>query len=241
LGLQEIGSTNALLELRSALKASGLDYPHWEHVAGPDTNLQVAVLSRFPITARRSHTREGFLLGGRRLRVARGFAEVELEVNDRYSFTLFVAHLKSRRPVAQADEAEWREQEALLLREKVDARLQADPNANVAIVGDLNDVKDSISTKALLGKGRNALIDARPAEKNGDDGHSTTPGFAPRNITWTYFYGKEDTYSRIDYILLSRVMAREWDPEGTYVLSLPNSGVASDHRPLLAAFEASNR
>src|SRR5882672_3717684 len=59
--LQEIGGTNILLELRASLKAEGLDYPFWEHVNGWDTNIQIAVLSRFPITARRPHTNDSFL------------------------------------------------------------------------------------------------------------------------------------------------------------------------------------
>ena len=58
LALQEMGSTNALLELRDSLKAEGLDFPYWEHVTGPDTNIHVAVLSRFPFTARRPHPDE---------------------------------------------------------------------------------------------------------------------------------------------------------------------------------------
>src|SRR5262249_4179471 len=74
--LQEMGTTNALLELRASLKSEGLDYPHWEHVAGWDTNIHVAVLSRFPITARQPHTNDSYLLLGRRFRVSRGFAEV---------------------------------------------------------------------------------------------------------------------------------------------------------------------
>jgi exonuclease III len=56
-----------------------------------------------------------------------------------------------------------------------------------------------------------------------------------------HFYGVEDTYSRIDYILLSPGMAREWVKKETYVLALPNWGVGSDHRPIVAAFEAENK
>jgi endonuclease/exonuclease/phosphatase family metal-dependent hydrolase len=238
LALQEIGDTNALLELRSSLKAEGLDYPYWDHVSGFDTNIYVAVLSQFPIVARRPHSREGFLLSGRRLRVSRGFAEVDIRVNSRYSFTLITAHLKSRRPVAVADEAEMREQEALILREKIDARLNANPQANVIVLGDFNDVKDSRSTRMVIGRGKLALVDTRPAEKNGDDQPNPNPQFEPRHITWTHHYGKEDTYSRIDYILLSRGMAREWNTNGTYVLSLSNWGVGSDHRPVIASFSA---
>jgi endonuclease/exonuclease/phosphatase family metal-dependent hydrolase len=241
LGLQEIGSSNALQELRASLNSEGLDYPFWEFVTGSDPDINIAVLSRFPIAERRSHTRDTFLLGGRRFRTSRGFAEVDIQVTDRYRFTLFVAHLKSRRPVAQADEADLREQEALLLREKLQTRLQARPSLNLVLVGDLNDVRDSGSTRALLGKGRLALLDTRPAERNGDANASSTPGLVPRNITWTYFYGKEDTYSRIDYIMVSRGMAKELDPSGTYVLALPNWGLASDHRPVIARFVAEDK
>ena len=59
---EEMGSTNALLELRDSLKADGLDLPYWEHVTGFDTNIHVAILSRFPFTARRPHTNDSFLL-----------------------------------------------------------------------------------------------------------------------------------------------------------------------------------
>jgi hypothetical protein len=56
LALQEIGSVAALLELRAALQAEGLDFPHWEHVIGSDANVHVAILSRFPFSARRPNT-----------------------------------------------------------------------------------------------------------------------------------------------------------------------------------------
>ena len=32
----------------------------------------------------------------------------------------------------------------------------------------------------------------------------------PRNVTWTHFYGKEDSTRGIDFILLSPGLAREW-------------------------------
>jgi endonuclease/exonuclease/phosphatase family metal-dependent hydrolase len=162
-------------------------------------------------------------------------------VNDRYSFTLMTAHLKSRRPVPEADEAELREQEAVRLRERIDARLTANPNANLVVLGDLNDTHDTKSIRTIIGRGRKALIDTRPAERNGDNLPNPNPRYEPRNVTWTHHYGKEDSYSRIDYLLLSHGMAREWNKAETCVLALPNWGIGSDHRPLVATFVAEER
>lgn len=241
IAFEEMGALSALQELQASLKADGLDLPHLEHVTGWDTNIHVAVLSRFPITARRSHTNDSFLLGGRRYHVGRGFSEVEIKVNDHYSFTLIGAHLKSKRAVPEADEAELRLEEAKLLREKVDARLKADPSANVVVLGDFNDNKDSRSTKAVIGYGKSKLVDTRPAERNGDNLPNPNPAWEPKNITWTHFYGKEDTYSRIDYLLLSPGMAREWVKAETFIPTIANWGLGSDHRPLVATFEATDK
>ena len=241
LAVEEIGSTNTLLELRSSLQAEGLSYPYWSHVAGFDTNIHVAVLSRFPFLACRPHTNEGFLLNGRRFRVSRGFAEVDVRVNAEYKFTLIAAHLKSRREVPQADEADLREQEAGILREIIDGRLRADPNLNLMVLGDFNDLKDSKPIRIIIGRGNRALIDTRPAEKNGELPLASNGAAAPRNVNWTYYFSKDDTYSRVDYLLLSHGMAREWQTNTTYVLALPGWGVASDHRPIIAGFVAHDR
>lgn len=241
LALEEMGSRSALEELRGSLGAQGLELGYWEHVAGFDTNIHVAVLSRFPFTARRSHTNEDFLLGGRRFRVSRGFAEVDVQVSTNFAFTLLAAHLKSRRTLAEADESELRLEEAKRLREKIDARLAANPDLNLVVLGDFNDTCGSRPIRVLIGRGRHKLIDSRPAERNGDNAPSENPAWAPRNVTWTHYFGRDDTYSRIDYILLSRGMARAWVTNETYVLTMPNWGVGSDHRPLVATFEAEPR
>jgi len=238
LALQEVGSLSALLELRDSLKSDGLDLPYWQHLSGADTNTHIALLSKFRFVASRPHTNENFLLNGRRFHVSRGFAEVDIQVNPNYAFTLMAAHLKSKRALAVADEAEMRLEEAKLLREKIDARLATDPNANLVVVGDFNDTEDSASTKAVIGRGKTRLVDTRPAERNGDDVQNPGPQFEQRCITWTHYYGKEDSYRRIDYILISQGMARAWVKAETYIPSTPNWGVASDHRPIVAAFEA---
>jgi len=237
LALEEMGTTNALMELRASLKADGLDFPFWEHVSGADTNIHLAVLSRLPIVARRPHTNDLFLLDGRQFRVERGFADVDIEAATNFTFTLIVAHLKSRRPVPNADEAMERLEEAKMLRGIIDGHFASNPDARFVVLGDFNDVKDSDSVKAIIGRGKFKLTDTRPAERNGDNAPSLPPYFEPRNVAWTYFYGAEDTYTRMDYILLSPALARDWLKNESYVLAMSNWGVGSDHRPIVATFE----
>jgi endonuclease/exonuclease/phosphatase family metal-dependent hydrolase len=237
LALQEIGGSEALLDLQASLRSKGLDFPYSEHVPGFDPAIQVAVLSKFPFTARRPHTNETFLLRGRRFRTSRGFGEVEVRVTPEYTFTLFVAHLKSKRVSGESDEADLRLEEAKLLRERIDAVLSANPDANILLAGDLNDTKDSLSVRTLVGRAHKRLIDARPAERNGDS-REGSGNRDPRVITWTHYFARQDSYERIDYLLLSPGMAREWVKEDSYVLSVADWGVASDHRPVVVTMRA---
>jgi endonuclease/exonuclease/phosphatase family metal-dependent hydrolase len=243
IALQEMGATNALMELQGALKNAGLNLPFWDHITGSDTNIHLALLSRFPIAARHPFTNETYLLGGRRFYVSRGFMEDEIKVNANYKFTLIAAHLKSKMPSGMADEQEWREEEAAVLRRIIDARMAADPEERLVVLGDFNDTQDSRTMKSIIGRGRTGLFDTRPAERPGRSNAPQPTGdpSQPRRTTWTYFYAKEDSYSRIDYILISHALERDWRSEETCVLSLPDWGVASDHRSLVAGFMASQK
>jgi endonuclease/exonuclease/phosphatase family metal-dependent hydrolase len=240
LALEEMGATGALLELRASLKAEGLNFPFCDYVEGADTNIHIAVLSKFPIVARHPHTNDEFLLDGRRFYVSRGFAEVKIQAALNFTFTLIAGHLKSKLVMPNADEAEERLGEANVLRGIIDEHFKANPNAKLIILGDFNDTKDSDSIKEIIGRGKFKLTDTRPAERNGDSAPAQPPYFEPRNVAWTYFYGADDTYSRIDYILLSPAMARDWVKAETYIPTIPNWGIGSDHRPIVATFETEN-
>ena len=241
LAMEEMGSTNTLLDLQASLRAANLDLPYWEHITGADTNVHLAVLSRYAFTARQPHTNETFVLSGRRFHVSRGFIELEITVNAHYKFTLITTHLKSRNPSPMADEAEQREQEAGLLHELVTTRLAADPSLNLAVVGDFNDIRDSKPLRLLLGRGKTGLFDTRPQERNPCPSPTPPSPTDLRTVAWTYYYGKEDTYSRFDYILLSPGMKKEWVREETFIPVIPNWGMGSDHRPIVATFEAEDR
>ncbi len=235
--LQEMGNTNALHGLRDALKRGGLDYPYWEYIAARDDEIHLAVLSRFPITARRPHTNEVFLLDGHRFFVRRGFAEIDIRVSTNYQFTLLAAHLKSKRQSVTADEATLRLHEARLLRRTVDALLNSKPDINLIVLGDFNDIDDSRPLKLILGHhGSRALFDTCPRELGGLASSSMA-----KSATWTYHYDREKSFSRFDYILLSGGMKCEWLEESTRILARSDWRKASDHRPIIASFATENR
>jgi endonuclease/exonuclease/phosphatase family metal-dependent hydrolase len=237
IALEEMGTTNALIELRASLKADGEDFPFWEHIQSFDTNIHVTVLSKFPIVTRHPHTNEFFLLDGKRFQVKRGFGEVEIQAATNFTFTLIAAHLKSRLSTPEADEAEERLGEARVLRRIIDGRFKTDPDAKLVVLGDFNDTKDSDSTKAIIGRGKFKLTDTRPAERNDDNSFAENIYHEPRSVAWTYFYGADDTYTRIDYILLSPALSRNWVKEETYIPAIPNWGIGSDHRPIVATLK----
>ena len=234
LAVQEIGQRTRVKELQKMLEAKGLDLPNTEFADGPDPVINLAVLSRFPLRGT-AHNTVQFLLGKRRLLVSRGFAEVQVRVAPGYSFTLINAHLKSKRPVSHADEAALRLAEAKALRKIVEQRLTASPNLNLIVVGDLNDAPDTRPVKTVIGRGKRKLADLRPFERNGDKAPSTNR-YPPRRVTWTSYNGQEDSYSRFDYLLASPSMERELVREETYVVAIPDWGLASDHRPIVATF-----
>ena len=240
LALQEMGRKVALEDLRNRLNQKGSGYSHSLWLSGPDPAIHLAVLSRFPIVGHHSKTNETYLLDGKRFQVSRGFVVVDIQVRRDYIFTLFNAHLKSMRKVVIADQADMRLEEARLLRSLVEKRLKANSNANILLVGDLNDSPSKDPIKNIIGKRSLKLVDLRPFEKHGDQAPSSvnTKNFS-REVTWTHFYGREDHFSRLDYILASQGMLRELDSSFVHVMD--DWGKASDHRPVVARFVVNDR
>ena len=242
IALQEMGRRAALAELRLRLKAKGLDYPHEAWVVGPDPAIHLAVLSRFPIIKDRSHQHVSYLLDRKRFQVSRGIGEVEVQVNSRYRFVLFNVHLKSKRPVGFADQAAMRLEEARALRRLVVKRLNANPDENLLVVGDLNDTPNTDPIKDLIGRRAPRLVDLRPVEQNGDQApNPANQNYGPRRVAWTHFYWAKDEYTRLDYQMASKGMVKELDRSGSRVQVMADWGTASDHRPVVARFFAEDR
>jgi endonuclease/exonuclease/phosphatase family metal-dependent hydrolase len=151
--------------------------------------------------------------------------------------TLITAHLKSKRQGGEADQQGLREEEAALLRERIDDFFRREPSGKLIVLGDLNDDISSRTVRTIIGRGRTKLFDPRPAELNGDGLPNPNPHFEPRRVLWTHYYGKEDSYGRMDYVLLSPNLRDAVKPERTYVLAMPDWGAASDHRPVCVRLE----
>lgn len=234
LALQEVGSTEALESLRGELLKGGLAFPFRRLLKVNNQEIYCAVLSQFPIVADRSDPNAEFVLYGRSFTVLRGIMEVDIEVDDEYRFTLFNVHLKSNLPVWYADQADFREAEAGVLREKVGRLVRGDPDRNIVVAGDLNDLPNSRTLKLIRSRGRYRLWDIRPTESSLRESKGTTE--AGRGVSWTYYFEGKDIYYRYDYLLFSAGMRREWREEGAVIPLHAAWRMASDHRLIVSEF-----
>jgi endonuclease/exonuclease/phosphatase family metal-dependent hydrolase len=244
LALQEIGGAPYLEELRRDLAGEGCDYPY-RHVLATATDKArcVAVLSRLPLRDIREHTDMTFAYRGGRMDVARGLLEATLDIPARGSpataapaapspapttpvpLTLFILHLKSRLTTYNDDpsSATWRAREADVIRNRILRRFPTPsaPDARFLIAGDFNDLIDSRPVRALLRRGSTPIsAPLRAADRQG--------------LTWTHFYARGETWSRVDNLLASPALlphaVRAWIVDSPEVLR------ASDHRPVAATF-----
>ena len=96
LAVQEMGAPELFKDFQSRLATKGLSYPHTEYIPGTATNLNNAVLSRYPFASRQSFTNDEYTIGDEVIPVRRGYISVDVQVAPSYRFRLMVAHLKSK-------------------------------------------------------------------------------------------------------------------------------------------------
>ena len=223
LGLCEIGTAADLEEIREQLKAAGLNFPHSHYTGGSDSVRRLGLLSRFPITATSKPARTEFQLNGRMFGINRGILDATVTAHGK-SYRFLGVHLKSKRPVPDADEEQIRVHEARLLRRHVDSILAGDPNARLIVYGDFNDTRPTPTVKTITGSYNSpGYLTALPAKDS--KGHA-----------WTHHWVPHDIYSRIDFITVSQALRSELDFQNSYIIDDPGWDAASDHRPILAIF-----
>lgn len=220
LGVVEIGDEKALADLQTRLAAVGLDYPHAEWVQGADEVRRIALLSRFPITARHSRPRVPVELNGRFFEMCRGILDVTVQVTPVSSLRLVGLHLKSQRDVPDYDEAKFRARESIAVRAHLDAIMKETPDLDLLVFGDLNDSKNAFAVREILGplKSPMALRDLRLKDQWG--------------LTWTHHWAEADIYSRLDYLLVSHSLWRKVNLTRSGIHFSPEWSQASDHRAI---------
>lgn len=198
----------------------------YEYIAAGDTNsahgIRLGVISRYPIARLASYRFRRLRLEGdpRTWRFARDLTHATIQLKDGLSLELFAAHFKSKLDSADDPQsAHWRLAEATAARQIIDELLNQNPQALVALVGDLNDSPDSPPLSKLLAGGR--LIDA----------HASLP--ASQRIT----YLRKPFRGTIDYILVSPALAAKQVPGSARVLDDPALLAGSDHAPIVAEFD----
>jgi endonuclease/exonuclease/phosphatase family metal-dependent hydrolase len=224
IGLCEIGEAGDLAEIRSALKAAGLDLPFTHYVGGSDPVRHQGILSRFPIASTAKPAETEFKMSGSTFGINRGILDASIEAGGK-PYRFIGVHLKSKREVKNIDQEEMRIHEARLLRRHVDGILQADANARLVVYGDFNDTRPSKAFKTVTGS-------------YNDPGYLTAiPAKDSRGEAWTHYWSLHDIYSRIDFITVSRALRSEVDFRASHIIDDPAWNEASDHRPVLAIFK----
>jgi endonuclease/exonuclease/phosphatase family metal-dependent hydrolase len=223
LALQEMGGEIVFSSFRQALRDAGLDYPHAELLQRGEMEVNLAVLSRFPIVSVQHRTNDWYSVGPAKVPVSRGFLDVDIQVKPDYRFRLINAHLKSKvySPLGQT---EMRRNEARLLNKAVRDILDETPGINLLVVGDMNDDYASAALREVSGRRGGELTDLRPVDSVGD--------------AWTCFHAATDSHSRFDYLFVSDGMKPEVIEEQSRVVRDPLTYIASDHRPVIGVFQA---
>lgn len=219
LALQEIGTIEFLEELRADLAGEGLEYSHAVHLAGPDSERHLALLSKVPLTEVVKHTDLDFKYFDGREHVKRGMLEVGFEDDRGGRFKLFIIHLKSKYTVDKRDpESQLRRtREAEACRNRIVERTFEIGSDRFLVAGDFNDHPDSGPFRRFYRRGDLELGDLLPAADS-------------RGEVWTYFYKKRGQYSLVDGFVASPKMSNDIEGGRGQIVDTPGVLDGSDHR-----------
>lgn len=216
--VQEMGNVAYLRELQADLAHLGLVYEYAVWLEAADPLRHIAVLSRKPFREVYEHKDLWFSYSQGKDRVKRGLLELVFE-EEGFEWTLYGVHLKSQWAANSQDPlaAKQREREATTIRNLI--RRQGKPYYIIA--GDFNDHPNSQPLRRFL-------------QCSGEQLAKVVPARDSRAESWTCYYKKEDSYTHLDYILISPEFSSYVVNEIAWIVDqLPESLIASDHRMLV--------
>jgi endonuclease/exonuclease/phosphatase family metal-dependent hydrolase len=218
--LQEMGPQPYLAELQRDLAAEGCHFPYVALATAADAERHVAVLSRRRLQQAVTMDLQ-FRYFGERERVKRGLLHAVLDT-DAGALDLFAVHLKSRL-TERADDplcTTRRAAEATAIRDAILQRFPTPSKGRFIVLGDCNDAKSSRAVRRLQHRGATEVAVLVPAvDRHGE--------------TWTYFFGRDDTYSRVDYVFVSPGLVESVVGRSGRIADGEAVAAASDHRPVV--------
>jgi endonuclease/exonuclease/phosphatase family metal-dependent hydrolase len=196
IAVQEVEGVDTLKKFRTRFLDGLSAYPYVAGIDGNDLRLiDVAVLSKRPITRVRSHQHLRDTNDSGKELFSRDCLEVDIDV-DGTTVTLFVNHLKSMIK-SREETREKRERQAAGVKTIIEGRFGANPTSeNFIVLGDLNDYLEpddqgESGIKGLLEWDQVENVIARRAPEN----------------RWTHYWAGGNDYKQLDYLLLSKSLA----------------------------------
>jgi endonuclease/exonuclease/phosphatase family metal-dependent hydrolase len=197
LALQEIGGEAYLRELQLDLRSEGLDYPHAIVLNGPDPDRKLAFLSKNPWTRLIERNQLFFDYFGKKIPVKRGLLGVVFN-DEMGEWAIFTIHLKGKFTDNPEDTLSQTRRllEARRIRDEIVLLYPPSTGGRIFVVGDFNDDPKSKPVQAFLKLGKVPIGTLLP----------TTDSHGER---WTHIYHGKDSYSRVDYIVISPLMEKD--------------------------------
>jgi len=233
----EIGGEKSYQDFLNNLKKFGLKYDFHETTQGEDDSRHIVLLSRikpkefFVITDLKYKIKIKDTNSYDEIGPQRAFVHVVYEFSPNYRLHIIGAHLKARIFHPRYNQTDMRRYEARLLRYLVNQILEKEKDANILIMGDMNDTYDSSPIRTLRDDNKKPemkLYDLRPTDK--------------WNLSWTHWWNQNDSYSRIDYAFATFYLLPEISMEKSYIVHVPELWMfASDHRPILITINTKDK
>ena len=226
--IQEIGDEPFLNELWMDLNVTNgtqFLYSAWMPGSYEEEERHLAVLSKIPLQSVLQHKDITFTYFGEKKKPSRGLMEINFQTKDQ-TWTLFNLHLKSKWTERKDDpEANIRrEKEARAVRDFIRSKYPPSIQPCYVIAGDFNDHKNSAALRRFTQVNQTKLAFMLPCQDR-------------NRHFWTHYYAKEDSYARLDYLLVSPAMQKYYLPDSAGIYDGYHTLMASDHRMVYADFK----
>ncbi|MDG1138000.1 MAG: endonuclease/exonuclease/phosphatase family protein [Opitutales bacterium] len=226
--IQEIGDEPFLNELWMDLnvtQGTQFLYSAWMHGSYKKEQRHLAILSKVPFHSVLEHVDISFTYFGEKKKPSRGLMEINFKTNGQ-SWSIFNLHLKSKWTERKDDpEANLRrEKEARAMRDFIRGKYPPSTHPRYIVAGDFNDHKNSQALRRFMKVSETTLSSMLPCQDQ-------------NRHFWTHYYAKEDSYARLDYLLVSPSMQKHYTTDTARIYDGYHTLMASDHRMVYADFK----